>query len=270
MSFRDSVVWITGASSGIGEALVTPLVARGARLAISARRADLLEGQARRWQQQGADVRPFPLDVTDKDANLRVVEQITAAFGRVDLAILNAGSHVTPKARPFDAQQYVDNMTLNFFGMLFGIEAVLPGMLARGHGHIAGISSLAGSRALPTAGAYGASKAAASHMLDAIRFDLEPRGILVTNVTPGFVRTPLTDRNKYRMPFLMEVDRAAEILADGLERGKREIHFPKPLSWTIKTLRVLPYPLYSWMIRKATGDRQRFAKSDSSSSANGR
>ena len=260
MAFRDAVVWITGASSGIGEALVKPLVERGARVAVSARRADLLDEQARRWQQQGADVRAFPLDVTDNDANRLVVQRITDAFGRIDLAVLNAGSHVTPRARPFDGQQYVDNMTLNFFGMIHGIDAVLPGMLARGRGHIAGISSLAGIRPLPTAGAYGASKAAASHMLDAIRFDLEPRGILVTNVTPGFVRTPLTDRNKYRMPFLMDVERAAEILADGLERGKREIHFPKPLSWTIKTLRVLPYPVYSWVIQKATGDRQKLAK----------
>jgi NADP-dependent 3-hydroxy acid dehydrogenase YdfG len=260
MGLRDAVVWITGASSGIGEALVKPLVARGARVAVSARRADLLDQQAQHWREQGADVRAFPLDVTDKSANRLAVQRITDAFGHIDLAVLNAGNHVTPKVRPFDGQQYVDNMTLNFFGMIHGIDAVLPGMLARGRGHIAGISSLAGIRPLPTAGAYGASKAAASHMLDAIRFDLEPRGILVTNVTPGFVRTPLTDRNRYGMPFLMEVDRAAEILADGLERGKREIHFPKPLSWTIKTLRLLPYPLYSWIIQKATGDRQKLAK----------
>ena len=261
MALRNAVVWVTGASSGIGEALVTPLVARGAKVAISARRADLLEAQAARWRQQGADVRAFPLDVTDRAGTRQVVEGVLQSFGQIDLAVLNAGNHLAPKTRPFDGQQYVDNMTLNFFGMIYGIEAVLPEMLARGHGHIAGISSLAGVRPLPTAGAYGASKAAASHMLDAIRFDLEPRGLLVTNVTPGFVRTPLTDRNKYRMPFLMEVDRAAEILADGLERGAREIHFPKPLSWTIKTLRVLPYPLYSWLIRKATGDRQKLAKS---------
>lgn len=261
MALRSAVVWITGASSGIGEALVAPLVARGARIAISARRADLLDAQAARWQAQGADVRAYPLDVTDRPGTRSVVERVLQDLGPIDLAVLNAGNHATPKTRPFDGQQYVDNMTLNYFGMIYGIEAVLPGMLARGRGHIAGISSLAGIRPLPTAGAYGASKAAASHMLDAIRFDLEPRGILVTNVTPGFVRTPLTDRNTYRMPFLMEVDRAAEILADGLERGKREIHFPKPLSWTIKTLRVLPYPLYSWIIRKATGDRQTLAKS---------
>ena len=257
MSLKDAVVWVTGASSGIGEALIAPLVARGARVAVSARRKEMIDAHAEAWRARGADVRAFALDVTDLAQTRAVVAEVERALGRIDLAILNAGSHVLGAKKPFDAQQFVDNMTLNYFGMLYGIDAVLPGMLSRGSGHIAGISSLAGLRALPTAGAYGASKAAASHMLDAIRFDLEPRGVLVTNITPGFVRTPLTDRNRYRMPFLMEVDRAAEIVVDGLERGKREIHFPKPFSWTVKTLRVLPYPLYQWIIRRSTSDRQK-------------
>ena len=255
MRLRSAVVWVTGASSGIGAALVGPLVSKGARVAVSARRAEALEALAHTWRDKGADVRAFPVDVTDRAATHAVVAAIEQAFGRLDVAVLNAGTHVLGKG-PFDAQQFVDNMELNYFGMLYGIEAVLPGMLARGRGHIAGVSSLAGLRAVPGAGAYGASKAAASHMLDAIRFDLEPRGVLVTNITPGFVKTPLTDRNRYRMPFLMEVDRAAAILVDGLERGKREIHFPKPFSWIVKTLRVLPYPVYQWIIRSATKDRQ--------------
>ena len=257
MSLKDAVVWITGASSGIGEALIAPLVARGARVAISARRADMIGAHAEVWRARGADVRAFALDVTDWSQTRAIVADIEQAFGPIDLAILNAGSHVLGSRKPFDAQQFADNMTLNYFGMLYGIDAVLPGMLKRGRGHIAGVSSLAGLRALPAAGAYGASKAAASHMLDAIRFDLEPLGVLVTNITPGFVRTPLTNRNRYRMPFLMEVDRAADIVVDGLERGKREIHFPKPLSWTVKTLRVLPYPLYQWVIGRTAADRRK-------------
>ena len=193
---------------------------KGPAWPVSARRAEALEAQARSWRDKGADVRAFPLDVTDRAATQSVVAAIEQAFGRVDVAVLNAGTHVLGTKKPFDAQQFIDNMHLNYVGMLYGIEAVLPGMLARGRGHIAGVSSLAGLRALPTAGGYGASKAAASYMLDAIRFDLEPRGVLVTNITPGFVKTPLTDRNRYRMPFLMEVDRAADILVDGLERGQ--------------------------------------------------
>ena len=255
MSLRQAVVWVTGASSGIGEALVAPLVARGARVAVSARRQELLDAVVRRSAREGGDVRAFPLDVTDRAATRAVVSAIQTAMGPIDLAVLNAGTHVTGRTAPFDADQFVDNMTLNYFGMLYGIDAVLPGMLERGRGHIAGVSSLAALRALPTAGAYGASKAAASHMLDAIRFDLEPRGVRVTNITPGFVRTPLTDRNRYRMPFLMDVDRAAEIVVAGLERGRSEIHFPKPLSWTVKALRVLPYPLYQRIIRQTTRDR---------------
>lgn len=253
---KDAVVWVTGASSGIGEALLGPLVARGARVAISARRAETLEATARAWRERGADVRAFPLDVTDRHATMATVKAIEQAFGRVDLAILNAGGHVKGSGGRFDAQQYVDNMTLNFSSLVYGIEAVLPGMLARGQGHIAGISSLSGYRALPAAGAYGASKAAVSYMLDAIRFDLEPRGITVTNVTPGFIRTPLTDRNRFHMPFLMEVEPAAEYLVSRLERRAREVHFPKPLSWTMKVLRVIPYPLYQWIIGRATRDRQ--------------
>ena len=256
MSLHDRVVWITGASSGIGEALIAPLVARGARVAISARRADRLGALAAEWTARGGDVRAFPLDVTDRAATHAVVAAIESAFGRIDVAVLNAGNHAAGSGRRFDAQQYVDNITLNYIGAVYGIEAVLPAMLARGEGHIAGMSSLAGYRAIPSAGAYGASKAALTHMLDAIRFDLQPLGITITNVAPGFIKTPLTDRNRFPMPFLMPVDRAAAIIVAGLERRSREIHFPKPLSWALKLLRVLPYPLYQRIIHRATRGRR--------------
>ncbi len=260
MTLEGAVVWVTGASSGIGEGLVPVLVARGARVAVSARRAERLDALASAWRERGADVRAFALDVTDRGATRGTIAAIEQAFGCIDVAVLNAGSHLTATASPFDGQQYIDNFTLNVFSVIYGIEAVLPGMLARGRGHIVGISSLTGYRAVPTAGAYGASKAAVSYVLDAIRFDLEPRGILVTNVTPGFVKTPLTDRNRYRMPFLMDVAIAAEQIVAGIERGRREIHFPKPFSWTLKLLRVLPYPIYRRIIGRATADRQRISK----------
>ena len=256
MHLCNAVVWITGASSGIGEALVAPLVARGARIALSARRADRLKAIASEWRRRGADIQTFALDVTDRDANRRVVEAVEARMGSIDLAVLNAGSHLPGSGLRFDAQQYVDIFELNFLGVVYGLEAVLPGMLARGRGHIAGIASLAGHRALPAAGAYGASKAALHHMLEAIRFDLEPRGVFVTVVNPGFVKTPLTDRNQFPMPFLMTVDRAAAAIVRGLERDKREIHFPKALSWTVKLLRVLPYPVYRRIVWVAMARRR--------------
>ena len=256
MQFRDSLVWITGASSGIGEALIAPLAARGARVAISARRADRLEALASDHRRRGADVRAFPLDVTDREANARAVEAIEREMGPIALAVLNAGSHLRGSGGVFDAQQYVDIFHLNVLGVVYGLDAVLPRMLARGDGHIAGVASLAGFRALPTAAAYGASKAALIHLLESIRFDLEPRGVRVTVVNPGFVETPLTDQNRFRMPFLMPVERAAGIIVRELERDRREIHFPKPFSWTVKLLRILPFPLYARVIWLASRGRR--------------
>ena len=256
MRFDGARVWITGASSGIGEALVAPLVARGARIAVSARRADLLEEIAARWRAGGADVQAFPLDVTDREAVRRTVGAIERAFGGIDVAILNAGSHLPGSGLRFDAQQYVDILTLNFLGAVYCLDAVLPDMLARGAGYIVGVASVAGYRGLPTAGAYGASKAALIHMLESIRFDLEPRGILVSVVNPGFIKTPLTDRNRFPMPMLMPVGPAVEALVRGLEAERREIHFPKPFTWMLKLLRVLPYPIYRWIVWRATRGRR--------------
>ena len=175
----------------------------------------------------------------------------------VDVAIFNAGTHTPASGTGFDSRQFVELTTLNYFGPLFGLDAVLPGMLARGHGQVVGVASLAGYRPLPTAAAYGASKSALSYAFNALRFDLAPRGIEVTVVNPGFVKTPLTDRNRFRMPFLMPVDRAVAAMVRDIERGKRESHFPGSLSWTLKALRLLPYPVYERMIRFATRGQQR-------------
>jgi short-subunit dehydrogenase len=256
MSLAGARVWITGASSGIGEAIIAPLVARGACVAISARRAERLAQIAATWQARGKDVRAFPLDVLDLAAVRRTVADIEQAFGGIDLAILNAGSHLPGAKRIFDGQQFADNMALNYLGVVYGIDAVLPGMLSRGQGHIAGVASAAGFRAVPAAAAYGASKAAVIHMLDSIRFELEPSGIAVTVVNPGFVKTPLTDRNPFPMPFLMPVDRAAEALVRGLEARRREVHFPKVFTLTLKFLRILPYPLYHRIMWRATRGRR--------------
>lgn len=232
-------VWVTGASSGIGAALVKALLARGARVAITARRRDLLEQIAK--GADGSRVLVVPADVTDHDAMVAAARQIEAAWGGIDLAIFNAGGVVEG--------DFVATMTLNYFSVVYGIEAVLTGMLARGSGHIAAVASLAGYRPLPTATEYGASKAAVIYLMDGLRFTLEPRGIRVTVINPGFVRTPLTDRHTFHMPFLVEASDAAERIVRGLERGKKEIHFPAPMSWTVKLLRVLPYPIYERLIR---------------------
>jgi NAD(P)-dependent dehydrogenase (short-subunit alcohol dehydrogenase family) len=244
-------VWVTGASSGIGEALVEPLVRRGARVAITARRSSLLDAIAARHAQGGSSpVLGVAADVTDRDAVVAAARQIEAAWGGIDLAIFNAGGSVGDRTR-FRGDDCAATMTLNYFSVVYGIDAVLPGMLARGRGHLAAVASLAGYRAIPGAPGYGASKAAVIHLLDGLRFELAPRGIRVTVINPGFVRTPLTAPNAFRMPFLVEPADAAGRIVRGLERGTKEIHFPAPLSWTMKVLRVLPYGLYERFMKRA-------------------
>jgi short-subunit dehydrogenase len=250
-------VWVTGASSGIGAAVVPVLAARGARVAVSARRADLLESLAAGWRRGGAEILVAPVDVTERSRVVAAVRSIEATWGGIELALLNAGGHRPPERAGFDTSQFVDAMTVNYFGVLYGIEAVLPGMLERGRGHIAGMASLSGYRAIPTAAAYGASKAALIHALESLRFDLEPLGINVTVINPGFIRTPLTDRNRFRMPFLMDVERAAAIIVAGLERDRKEIHFPLVFSSMLKLARILPFPVYERIIRRATASQRR-------------
>jgi short-subunit dehydrogenase len=251
-SFSGQRVWVTGASSGIGEALVPPLVARGARIAISGRRRDLLEAiAARHTRATGSPVMPVPVDVTDRDAVHAAARHIEQAWGGIDVAIFNAGGSTGRERGAFRADDYTQTMTLNYSSVVYGIDAVLPGMLERGKGHIAAVASLAGYRPSSVAVSYGASKAAVIHLMDGLRFSLAPQGVTVTVINPGFVRTPLTARNNFRMPFLLEAADAAERIVRGLEREAREIHFPAPLSWTMKALRILPYGIYAQIIKRA-------------------
>ena len=246
MSMNGQAVWLTGASSGIGEALVPALLAAGARLTISARRADVLEAVAAR--HPGAPLHVLPVDVTDREAVRRAAAEVRARWGAIDLALFNAGTHIPVHAASWNADDFRTLIDVNYMSLVYGIEAVLPDMLARRRGHIAGVASVAGYRALPTAAAYGASKAAAILMLDALRFDVERQGIAVSVINPGFVRTPLTDRNRFHMPGIIDAPDAARLIVRGLERRTREIHFPAAFSWSLKLLRVLPYPLYHRLV----------------------
>jgi short-subunit dehydrogenase len=249
-------IWVTGATSGIGEALVGPLLRRGARVAITARRAERLAKVAAAQTPASADrILVVSADVTDREAVRAAARQIDAAWGGIDLAIFNAGGSVehpeSSRDPQFAADDYVATMTLNYFSVVYGVEAVLPGMVTRGRGHLAAVASLAGYRPSTMALPYSVSKAAVIHLMEGLRLRLEPGGLRVTVINPGFVRTPLTARNAFRMPFLVEVDDAAERIVRGLEQGKHEIHFPAPLSWTMKVLRVLPASLYGRIIRRA-------------------
>ncbi len=248
VTMKGKVVWLTGASSGIGEALAFELARRGALVALTARRESILAEMVSTITSSGGRAAAFAGDVTDLAQMKQVVASIEAQMGPIDIAIPNAGTHLFTIPENFNSGEYLSIMQLNFGGMLHCIEAVLPGMLERKRGWLAPIASLAGYRGLPRAAAYGASKSAMIHFLESIRFHLKSKGITISIVNPGFVKTPLTDKNDFYMPFLVSSARAAEIICVGIERGKREVAFPFPFNWILKAARMLPAPLYERIV----------------------
>ena len=250
IDLKGTCVWLTGASSGIGEALAFELANRGARVALTARRGDVLEGLKASIVAKGGVAEVFPGDVMDLVRMKQIVGDIEAKMGPITVAIPNAGTHIFTTPEQFNSQEYLDLMSINYGGTLRCVEAVLPGMLERGRGWIAPVASLAGYRGLPRAAAYGASKAAMNNFFESIRFHLVRKGITISIVNPGFVKTPLTDKNDFKMPFLIDAAKSAKIICDGIEMGKREIAFPFPFNWVLKIARILPAPLYEALVNK--------------------
>ncbi len=246
-------VWITGASSGIGRALALLLARNGDDVAASARRADELALLVAEAGASPGRIVAFPVDVADAAAMARTCAAIEAALGPLDLAVFNAGTHEPVSVESFTPAPFRRLMAINYMGVVNGIAAVLPGFIARRGGHVAVVSSVAGYRGLPQAAAYGPTKAALINLCEALKLDLDRHGVRISVVNPGFVKTPLTDRNPFPMPFLMPVEDAARRLLAGLDRGGFEITFPRRFTWLVKLARILPYALYFRLIRRATG-----------------
>lgn len=237
----ERIVWITGASSGLGAAAARAYAADGWRVAATARGASALEALGR---ETGGRVRAFPADGTDRVAMAATVARIEATMGPIDLAILNAGAAEYTEVAAFDPAVFDRLFAVNVIGTVNALTPLLPGMLARRAGVIAIVASIAGYRGLPRASAYGATKAALINMAEALKVELDGTGVSMKLVNPGFVRTPLTDKNDFPMPFLMEVDAAAAAMKRGLAGSGFEVVFPRRMAWLLKFLRVLPYALY--------------------------
>lgn len=241
------LVWITGASSGIGFALAEEFARNGWRVAASARGAQGLG-------LLPAGVIALPLDVTDEAAVAATVAAIEAAHGPIDLAVLNAGNHRPTPALDLRPADFRDLFAVNVFGVVHGLAALLPVMRARGRGRIAIVASVAGYSGLPGAAAYGATKAALINMAEALQAELAGSGVDIRLVSPGFVRTPLTDRNDFPMPFRIEAEAAARRMFRALTTGRAfESHFPRRFTVMLKLLRLLPYWLYFPLVRRITG-----------------
>lgn len=233
-------IWLTGATSGIGEALAKRLLADGHRVALTARGEEALQALA-----AGHDnALVVPADLTDRDATRRAGNAIDNAFGGLDIALLNAGTCEYLDVSHFDVDLVERVFSTNVLGTLYAIEAALP-LLRQARGGdrpplLAGVSSAAAYLPLPRAEAYGASKAAVSHFLESLRLDLDAEAIDVSVIHPGFVKTPLTERNDFSMPMQITADQAASYIIDGLERRRLDIHFPRRFTFLVKALGILP------------------------------
>lgn len=250
IDLQSKRIWITGASLGIGRALALALTHRGSTLILTARNEDALQTLQSEIESKGGRALIKAGDVTSLDRMKAIAREVEEELGGIDILIANAGTHLFTNHEAFDTAEYLNLMDINYGGTLRCMEAVLPGMLERESGRIVGVASLAGLRGLPKAAAYSASKGALINFLQSIRFHLALHHVGVTIINPGFVRTPLTDKNDFHMPFLIDADKAAVIICKGLEREKDEIAFPIPFSWTIQFMRVLPYPIYKWIMTR--------------------
>jgi len=253
MDWSNKVVLVTGASSGIGRGLALELARRGAKLGLVARRNELLQEIAAEISSENKntiDVLLLPADVNDADALRQAAQQLSLGFGRIDMLIANAGTGVTNPADEFDAAQLSAVINVNVIGAANSVAAVLPEMILRASGHLVVISSLAAYRGLPKSAAYCASKAAVSAMFESFRLDLEPRGIDVTIIHPGFIKTPLTAGRKARLPWLMEVDLAVTKILRAIEKRKKSYAFPWQLATIVRAGMIMPAFMYDWISRR--------------------
>lgn len=235
---RGKRVWVTGASSGIGAALTRALVDAGAQVVMSARGREALDRQAEQLGRKRAFA--VPLDVTDREANHQAVEQIRWLLGGLDLVILNAGTCEYVDVEHFDAALFERQVQVNLLGMVYGIEAALTLLRESDAPYLVGVSSMSAYSGLSRAEAYGATKAAIRNMLQSLRVDLRPENIDVSVVFPGFVETPLTERNDFPMPFKISAEQAAAAILRGLSRRRPEIQFPRHFGWLVKLYGALP------------------------------
>lgn len=234
------IAWITGSSSGIGRALVQRLVRDGYTVAVSARSADALADLATSAPQH---IRSFPLDITDKAAVATVAERIEATLGPIDLAIFAAGSYTRDYAAGFSSERTRQMFELNVLGTAHCLEAIMPRMIERKRGQIAVVASVSAYVGLPGAASYGATKAALNALCEALYPELENHGVKLTIVNPGFVDTPLTQKNDFPMPFLVSAEEAADSIADGLSSNRFEIIFPWRMAIAVRLLHALPHKL---------------------------
>ncbi len=246
------IALVTGASSGIGRAVAQELARRGYRVAILARREAELQTLA---NERPKAFYVYPCDVTDRARVRATLSTIEAEHGSIALAFLNVGTYFADREAAVDAEMIMETFSVNVGGTVNCLEPLVEAMCLRKAGQIAVNASVAGYGGLPRSLAYGPSKAALINMAASLKLTLAPFNVRVQLVCPGFVKTPLTDNNKFPMPFLISMETAATRICDGFERGGFEIAFPKRMAWLLKALNALPYAAYFAIVGAQTGKR---------------
>ena len=246
MSENQKKIWITGASSGIGKALALKFAKKNWQVAISARRKELLDQIA-----LDKNISSFPLDVTDDDKVKETFSNILNVFKNIDLCVFCSGAYDPKLEQEINKVQIRKIMDVNFFGVLNCIKAVEDYFKKKKEGQISIVSSVAAYRGLPNSSGYGPSKAALTNLTESLYFDFKKYNIRISLISPGFIKTPLTDKNNFKMPFIKSPEFAADQMYKGLIESKTfEITFPKALTTILKLLRILPYRIYLFLVDK--------------------
>jgi short-subunit dehydrogenase len=245
----NKVVMITGASSGIGRGLAVEIARRGGKLGLVARRAEVIDEVVREIESVGGKAVALPADVQSGESMVKAADQLRSSFGPIDVLIANAGIGPTRDAANFDAGEVADVFNVNVIGATNSVAAVLPNMLERAEGQLVVISSLAAYRGLPKSAAYCASKAAVSSFFESLRLDLEPRGIDVTIIHPGFIKTQLTAGRGAQLPYLMELDYAVKKIVRAIEKRRKRYSFPWQLATIVRAGMIMPMWMYDRISR---------------------
>jgi len=246
MSKNQKKIWITGASSGIGKALAEKFALEGWKVAVSARRKEILDNMA-----SNENISSYPLDVTSQDQVNNIFSKIIDDFGGIDLCVFSSGTYDPKLEQEINIKQNKFVMETNFFGVLYCIKSVEKYFKDKKNGHISIVSSVAAYRGLPNSSGYGPSKAALTNLSESLYFDFKKHNVRISLISPGFIKTPLTDKNEFPMPFIKTPEFAAEKMFNGLTKSRAfEIHFPKELTLLLKFLRIMPYKIYLFLIDK--------------------
>jgi len=253
MFWKDKVVFLTGASSGIGEALAMAMANRGAALGLLARREELLKELAGKCERNGGRARYFAVDVTDAQAVAKAAESLRNEFGKIDILIANAGiGGNNSETRNLNPEAVAQVININLLGAVNAVSAVLPAMLDNKSGQLVAVSSLAGFRGLPKSAAYSASKAGMTAFFESVRLDVQSKGVAVTIIQPGFIKTPLTSGRASKMPFLMELEDSIPLFLKAIERRVKFAAFPWQLASIVRLSRIFPAWLYDRIAERAS------------------